>query len=178
MSSKCAVVFMLLAACSGACAQNAEEGKKPAVSTTTRRFGQLEISITKTRWWSVIGDNLHGPSTYEDLAEVSLRITNVGNFPVCAKIRSSLEEYKDTELLDTDSAKSGLTRAPRVEHLAPGEKATGSYTFTVTPMITSSQPKRRYALVLEQLGRSQGCGEQRKDKSTFVHGDTLIRFPL
>jgi hypothetical protein len=65
-----------------------------------------------------------------------------------------------------------------VEHLAPGEKATGSYTFTITPVITSSQPKRKYVLVLEEMSKSQGCGEQRKDKNTFVHGDTFIRFPL
>jgi hypothetical protein len=169
---------MLLATCGGSCAQNAVEGKKSAASIPARRIGQLEISVTKTRSWAVISDSFTGPSTYEDLAQVSLRITNVGNFPVCAKIHSSLEEYKDSELLDTDSAKSGLSRAPIVEHLAPGEKATGSYTFTIKPIITSSQPKRKYVLVLEQLGRSQGCGEQRKDKNTLVHGDTFIRFPL
>ncbi len=168
---------MLLAACSGSWAQDAAEGKKSAASMPTRRLGQLEITVTKTRWWVLIGDNFYGPSTYEDQARVSLRITNVGNFPVCAKIHPSLEEYKNSEFLNTDSAKSEQANAPKVEHLAPGEQITGSYTFIITPIITASQA-RNYVLVLEQPNRSQGCGERRKDKNTFVHGATLIRFPL
>jgi hypothetical protein len=150
------------------------KGRNPPSAYPPRRLGQLEISVTKTRWWVLIGDSFSDPSTYEHLARVSLKITNVGNFLVCAKIHSSLEEYNDSELLDTDSAKSGQASAPIVEHLAPGEKATGSYTFIINP----SQAKRRYVLVLEELSKSQGCGEQRKDKNTFVHGDTFIRFPL
>jgi|SRR5271165_2993227 len=174
MRLKCAIALVLLATVATSWSQDVSEGRKSSVKAPIGKLGQLEVCVTRVKQWAMIADSFTGPSTYERFAQVNLRITNVGNFPVCARIRPSVEQYEDSEISDTQPIESVNVHAPKMDHLAPGGNATGYYSFKFKP----ASAKSRYVLVLEQLNRSQGCDEQRKDKNTFVSGDKSIRLPL
>ena len=142
------------------------------VSAQAERLGNLEVGISKIEQFTLIEDNFHGPSHYRDLVYVHVRFKNAGNFRICAQLTPSVEEYKDSELWNTEPIKTGFPENPKIHDLKPGDESTGQYEFQLSPA------RRTYVLVLEQPSRSQGCGAQRKVKKAFVSGERIVRLPL
>jgi hypothetical protein len=138
--------------------------------TKTERLGNLEVGISKVEQSTLIGDNFHGSTHYEHIVSVYVRFKNVGNFRVCGQLIPSVEEYKDSELWNTEPIKTGFP--PEIHNLKPGDESTRLYQFQLSP------GRRTYVLVLEQPSRSQGCGAQRKEKKTFVSGKRIVRLSL
>jgi hypothetical protein len=143
-----------------------------AVSAQTERLGNLEVGISKVEQLTFIGDNFYGPTHYTNLVYVHVRFKNVGNFRICAQLTPSVEEYKDSELWNTERIKTGFPYNPKIHDLKPGDESTGLYEFQLSPA------RRTYVLVLEQPNRSQGCGAQRKVRETFVSGERIVRLSL
>src|ERR1700735_814967 len=119
--------------------------KTPAPSAS---LGNLKIEISKIEKTTMVGDALKGLSTY---GEIHVKIKNIGEFPVCAKIVASVEQYKSSELQYTQLLNVGLPYNPEIQNLPPGTEVSGYYDFK------PSAQKRNYVLVLEQRGATQRC---------------------
>lgn len=149
-----------------------DKGLSQTVSEQPDRLGRLQISVTKFEQFILVGDSFTGPTHYDRIGHVYLRIRNVGDFPICAELVPTVEEYKNSELWNIKPVKTGFRDDPKVRQLEPGGESTGSYSFQLSPA------QRTYVLVLEQREKSQGCGEQRRDRKTFVTGTRALRLAL
>lgn len=143
-----------------------------AVTPETKRLGNLELSVSKVEHSILIADSFTGPTHYTSIAQVYLRIRNVGEFPICAELIPTVEEYKDSELWNTEPIKTGLPGNPKVRNLKPGEESKGRYDFELSPV------RRAYVLVLQLRDKSQGCEKDRKSKRFLVSGERTARLSL
>ena len=100
---------------------------------TAVQLGQLEIIATDIQHIAFIGDSFPGPSKYSESIRVFVRIKNVGDSPVCAKLIPTIEEYKGSELWRTDPVKPEYALVPEVRNLSPGKAISGSYMFELEP---------------------------------------------
>jgi len=138
---------------------------------TAVQLGQLEIIATDIQHIAFIGDSFPGPSKYSESIRVFVRIKNVGDSPVCAKLIPTIEEYKGSELWRTDPVKPEYALVPEVRNLSPGKAISGSYMFELEPA------KRKYILVIEQKSAGQSCGDMQKDQKRWFQHLKLLEFP-
>ena len=148
--------------------------KPPAASAL---LGNLKIEISKVDRSVVVGDSFSGPSSYQQFGKVHVKIRNVGDFPACAVLVPSIEEYKGSELQYTQELKTDLPYNPKIKNLAPGTEASGYYDFTPSPQ------KRDYVLVLGERDARQHCKtlknvQSRHAGSDSVSGTQTVRLPL
>jgi hypothetical protein len=145
-----------------------------AVSVPTQSLGKLEITVSKLEQGTMIADRFDGGpavSSYP-VGRIYLHFKNVGDFPVCASLVPSVEEYKGSEWMYTQPIKIGFAYNPKIENLMPGAEKWGYYDFGPSPQ------KRGYVLVLQQFAQSQKCGETRKNKNAITSDAPSVRFSL
>ncbi len=135
-------------------------------------LGNLKISVVKTDPTVLIADSFIGPSTYLRLGQIYVSIQNVGDFPVCATLVPSVEEYKGAEWQYTQPIKTGFAYNPTIEKLRPGAQTSGYYDFRPSPQ------KRDYVLVLDQAGQTQKCGARSEDKNAAALDARTVRLSL
>jgi hypothetical protein len=140
-------------------------------------LGNLKIKISKVDRSVQIGDSFSGSSSDQQFGKVHVKIRNVGDFPACAALVPSIEEYKGSELQYTQDLKTDLHYNPKIKNLAPGAEASGYYDFTPSPQ------KRDYVLVLGERDATQRCNTLKNAKSSdtgfeTVSGSRIVRLPL
>jgi hypothetical protein len=142
-------------------------------SVTPEKLGQLEITVSKVEQFSMVGDRFDGgPVSYSLAGRVYLRLKNIGDFPVCASLVPSVEEYKGAQWQYTQTIKTGFAYNPKIEKLRPGAETMGYYDFRPSPQ------KRDYVLVLQQLAAMQDCGETSESKNAPTSDAPSVRFSL
>lgn len=144
-----------------------------SLSAMPQKLGQLEITVSKVEQFSMIADTFDGRTTSSQrLGRIYLRVRNVGDFPVCASLVPSVEEYKGAEWQYTQTIKTGFAYNPKIEKLMPGAETTGYFHFEPSPQ------KRDYVLVLQQHARTQKCDKTGDSGNATTSEAPTARFPL
>jgi hypothetical protein len=139
----------------------------------TEKLGELEITVSKVEQFSLTGDRFDGgPISSSPVSRISLRFKDVGDFPVCASLVPSVEEYKGAEWQYTQTIKTGFAYNPKIEKLRPRAETTGRYDFRPSPQ------KRVYVLVLQQAARTQDCQKRSESKNATTSDAPSVRFSL
>jgi hypothetical protein len=141
------------------------------VAAPSEKLGQLEITVSKVERFSMIADRFDGvPSSYDYVGRIYLLFKNVGDFPVCALLVPSVEEYEGAKWQYTQPIKTGFAYNPQIENLKAGAETSGYYDFRPSPQ------KRDYVLVLRQAAQTQKCGKKRETRNTRTSDAPTVRF--
>jgi hypothetical protein len=150
----------------------AGEVSSPIAEPPSEWLGNLKIRVVKTEQTVLIADSFIGPSTYLQVGQIYVRIQNSGDFPVCASLVPTVEEYKGAEWTYTQPIQTGFAYNPKIEKLRPGAQASGRYDFRPSPQ------KRDYVLVLQQAGQTQKCGARGADNNAAALDARTVRLSL
>jgi hypothetical protein len=167
MSASCVLLIVALSLISAP----DRSGASQKVPISTAVLGNLKIEILRVDQTVLIGDSLIGRSSFQRFGKVYVKIRNVGDFPACAALTPSLEEYRGSELQFTQQLKTGLAHNPQIKNLAAGAEASGYYDFKPSPQ------KRNYILVLQQRNHTQRCDKPTNAEDAASNAPTA-RLPL
>jgi hypothetical protein len=143
------------------------------VLATREKLGQLEITVSRVEQFSMTADRFDGrPNSTDRIGRIYLHFKNVGDFPVCASLVPSVEEFKGAEWQYTQPIKTGFAYNPKIEKLRPGVETSGYYDFRPSPQ------KRDYVLVLQLLAQTQKCGDVSESNKATTSDSPTVRFSL